>query len=206
MDARFPIFLALLLAALPALAGERPLVQVVAHAGYRAGGSLEDSVTGDDRDLDEGTSVALAFELRYGRGDDGYLQLWYSRQGSGVNDGGGARDVDVEYLHFGGTVPFAESERSQGYLTLGLGATRFSPSGAGASHLTRFSGSLALGVAVPVSERVALRLEARGYLTVVDSDTAIFCRSDDGSSFCRIIASGSTILQGELLAGFAVRF
>ena len=55
--------------------------------GYRAGGGLEDSVSGDNNDLDDGASLALALELRYGKGEDRYLQLWYSRQGSGVNDG-----------------------------------------------------------------------------------------------------------------------
>lgn len=206
IDARFPVFIAALLAAPALLADELPLVQVAVHAGYRAGGGLEDSVTGDDRDLDEATSFALALELRYGKGDDRYLQLWYSRQGSSVDDNGSDRDVDVEYLHLGGTVPFGDSDKAQGYLALGIGATRFLPSAAGASDLTRFSGSLGLGVAMPFSERVALRLEARGYLTVVDSDSAIFCRSDDGSGFCRIIASGSTIFQAEVLAGFAVSF
>jgi len=198
--------MATLLAAPAALADELPLVQVAAHAGYRAGGSLEDSVSGDDRDLDDGASFALALELRYGKGEDRYLQLWYSRQGSGVDDDGGKRKVDVEYLHFGGTVPFGESDRAQGYLAMGIGATCFSPTGAGSRDLTRFSGSLGLGVAMPLSERVALRLEARGYLSLVDSNAAIFCRSDDGSGFCRIIASGSTIFQAELLAGFAVSF
>jgi hypothetical protein len=89
---------------------------------------------------------------------------------------------------------------------LGIGATRFSPSGADATDLTRFSGSLGLGVAMPMSEHLAFRLEARGYLTLVDSDTSIFCRSDNGTGFCRIVASGSTIFQAELLAGFALRF
>jgi len=206
MSGRFPILMVALLAAPAALADQFPQVHVAAHAGYRAGGSLEDTVTGDDRDLRDGASFAIAFELRDGKGEDRYLQLWYARQVSGVDDNGGNRDVDVEYLHFGGTVPFGDSDRAQGYLAMGIGATRFSPTGTGSRDLTRFSGSLGLGVATPLSERVALRLEARGYLTVVDSDSAIFCRSDDGSGFCRIVASGSTIFQAELLAGFAVGF
>ncbi len=206
MDARFAILVGAFFVVAAALADDQPLVQVAAHAGYRAGGGLEDAITGDDRDLDDGSSFALALELRYGKGDDRYLQLWYSRQGSSVDDSIARRDVDIEYLHFGGTVPIGEGDKAQGYFALGIGATRFSPTGAGASDLTRFSGSLGLGVAMPVSEHAALRLEARGYMTLVDTDTSIFCRSDDGSGFCRIIASGSTIFQAELLAGFAVRF
>jgi hypothetical protein len=40
----------------------------------------------------------------------------------------------------------------------------------------------------------------------MDTDSAIFCRSDDGSAFCRITASGSTLFQAEALAGIAIRF
>lgn len=206
MDARIPILVVALLAAPAALAADLPRVQVAVQAGYRAGGSLEDSVSGAERDLDEDGSVALALEWRYGRTDDRFLQLWYSRQESRVDDGSGARGVDVEYLHVGGTVPIGEGDRIHSYLAAGIGATRFSPAGADAHDRTRFSGSLSFGLAVPLAERIDLRLEARGYLTVVDSDTAIFCRVDNGSGFCRIVASGSTIFQGELLAGFAVRF
>lgn len=206
MTARILILLGALLAVMPASADELPFMQLVVHAGYRAGGGLEDSVSGDSNDLDDGASLALALEFRYGRGDDRYLQLWYSRQNSGVDDAGGTRDVDVEYLHFGGTVPIGEHEKAQGYLALGLGATRFSASGADAKALTKLSGSLGLGIAMPVSAHAAFRLEARGYVTLVDSNSSIFCRSDNGTGFCRIIASGSTIVQAEVLAGLAVSF
>jgi hypothetical protein len=206
MNARYALIAGAFLAAPAAPADELPFVQVAAHAGYRVGGSLEDSVSGDDHALDDGASLALALEFRYGRGDDRFLQVWYSRQDSSVNDGLEDHDVDIEYLHFGGTVPIADYGKAQGYLALGLGATRFSASAAGATDRTRFSGSLGLGVSMPVSRHAAFRLEARGYLTVVDSDSAIFCRSDNGSGFCRIVAHGSTIFQAEALAGFAVSF
>jgi hypothetical protein len=206
MTPKILIAIAALVAAPLARADDLPFLQLAAYGGYRVGGSLEDSVSGDAHDLDDGTSLALALEFRYGKGEDRYLQLWYSRQDSSVNDGLADHDVDIEYLHFGGTVPFGDYEKAQAYLALGLGATRFSASGADATDLTKFSGSLGLGIAIPVSERAAFRLETRGYLTLVDSDTSIFCRSNNGSGFCRIISSGSTIFQAEVLAGFAVSF
>lgn len=201
------LLLAASLAVAPAtLAKDLPLVQVALHGGYRGGGGLEDAATGDDRDLEDSESVALALELRFRGGDDRFYQLWYSRQGSSVDDGAARRDVDVEHLHLGGTVPIGAQERVQPYFAAGLGATRFSASGAAAGSRTRLSGSLGIGVAIPLAAHAALRLEARGYLTAMDTDTAIFCRSDDGSAFCRITASGSTLFQAEALAGFAIRF
>ncbi|MGQ0429547.1 MAG: outer membrane beta-barrel protein [Gammaproteobacteria bacterium] len=201
----------LLLAAGLALApaaqsAEQALVQLALHGGYRGGGGFEDLATNEERDLEDAASMAIAFELRFRRGDDRYYQLWYSRQDSSVDDGTMIRAVDVEYLHLGGTIPIGEQERVQPYFAAGLGATRFSASAAGTSDQTRFSGSIAIGVAVPIGLHAALRLEARGYLTAMDTDSAIFCRSDDGSAFCRITASGSTLFQAEALAGFAVRF
>lgn len=189
-----------------ALAEELALVQLALHGGYRAGGSLEDATTGEGRDLQDAESLALAFELRFRKGDPRYYQLWYARQDSSVNDGTVERDVEVEYLHLGGTIPIGEASRVQPYFAAGLGATRFSASGAGAGSSTRFSGSLAVGVAVPLGANAALRLEARGYLTAMDTDSAVFCRSDNGTAFCRITASGSALFQAEALAGIAVRF
>ena len=206
MTRKILIALVALVAAPFARADEQPFLQVVANAGYRIGGNLEDPVSGESRDLDDGAGLALALEFRFGKGEDRYLQLWYSRQGSSVNDGVADHDVDVEYLHFGGTVPIGDLKKAQGYFAMGIGATRFSPSGVGATNVTKLSGSMAAGVSMPLSERVAFRLEARGYLTLVDSDTSIFCRSDNGSGFCRIVANGSTIFQAEALAGFAIRF
>lgn len=200
------IALGLLLVVPATQADELPLFQAALHGGYRIGGSLENVDTGDDADFAEGTSFALALELRYAKGDDRYYQLWYSRQGSEVDDGLERHDVDIEYLHVGGTLPFGGYEHAQPYFAAGLGATRFSSSAVGADDRTHFSGSMAFGLAVPLGKNVALRFEARGYLTLVDADSAIFCRSDLNGGVCRIVASGSSIFQAEGLAGIAVRF
>ena len=113
------IVIAALIAAPLARADGLPFLQIAAYGGYRVGGSLEDSVSGDAHDLDDGTSLALALEFRYGKGDDRYLQLWYSRQGSSVNDGLADHDVDIEYLHIGGTVPFGDYEKAQALFRIG---------------------------------------------------------------------------------------
>jgi hypothetical protein len=185
---------------------ELPLFQAGLHGGYRFGGSLEDEATGDDRDLDDASTFAVALELRYGKGDDRFYQLWYSRQSTEVDDGLTTHDADVEYLHIGGTLPFGGWERAQPYFAAGLGATRFSASGADTDDRTDFSGSAALGLEIPLAKHAAIRLEARGYLTLVDPDTAFFCRSDGGAGVCAIVASGSSFVQFEGLAGILVRF
>ena len=200
------LFVAGLLAAPLAAADELPLFQVGLHGGYRMGGGLEDSDTGEDRDFDDSSSFAIALEMRYGQGDDRFYQLWYSRQATNVDDGVDDFDADIEYLHIGGTLPFGGWEHAQPYFAAGIGATRFSASIPDADDNTRFSGSMAFGLEIPLATHAAIRLEARGYLTAVDTETSFFCRSDDGEGACRIIASGSAIFQGEALAGILVRF
>ena len=195
------IILALLLLGATTVMAQESTFRVAPHAGFRVGGGFEDETTGASRDLEEAASFALALELRHG--PETWWQLWYSRQGSEIIDPAGRLDVDVEYLHVGGTAPINSEGRVQSYVSGGLGATRFSPGASGFDDETRFSFSLGLGLAVPLSPRVALRLEARGYLTVMDSDTAVFCRSDFGDGFCSIYAKGSSLFQVELLAGIA---
>lgn len=204
--ALFALAVAFWLAASAARADETPLFQAGLYGGYRAGGSLEDQATGDDRDLEDGSSIAVSLELQYGKGDDRYYQLWYSRQATEVEDGLETHDADVEYLHIGGTLPFGGWEHAQPYFAAGIGATRFSATGADTDDRTNFSGSAAFGLEIPLAQHAAVRLEARGYLTLVDTDSAFFCRSDNGEGVCGIVASGSTIFQAEALAGILVRF
>ena len=79
------------------------------------------------------------------------------------------------------SLPFGGWEHAQPYFAAGLGATRFSASGADTDDRTDFSGSAALGLEIPLAKHAAIRLEGRGYLTLVDPDTAFFCRSDGGA-------------------------
>jgi opacity protein-like surface antigen len=179
--------------------------QVVPHGGLRLGGGFEDGESGDKRDLEEAASYGVGLELRVNN-EDRWWQLWYSRQGTEVKSPDGAVDVAVEYLHFGGTAPISVEGRVHSYVVGGIGATRLSPAGAGLDDAVKFSASLGLGLRMPLSERVALRLEARGYLTVVDSDTSIFCKVEFGEGGCGFVTRGSSLFQAELSAGIAFGF
>jgi hypothetical protein len=203
---RFPLPLTLTLVLLSPLAqaAEQTVFQVAPFGGFRAGGSLEDAETGASRDIEEAANYGVALELRYGD-ENRWWQLWYSRQGTEIRSPEGVLDVDMEYLHFGGTAPINDEGRVHSYLSAGIGATRLTPGG-GLDDTVEFSGSLGLGLSMPVSEHVAFRVEGRGYLTLVDSDSSIFCSSINGAGACRIIASGSTLFQAEVTAAIVVGF
>jgi len=194
-----------LLLAPMAQSAEQTVFQIVPQAGIRMGGSFEDIDTGASRQIGDAASFGLALEWRVGD-ENRWWQLWYSRQATDVDTPEGPFDVNVEYLHVGGTAPINDEGRVQSYISGGIGATRFSPSGAGLQDATKFSASLGLGLNMPVSQRVAFRVEARGYVTVMQADTAIFCRSDSSGGACGIVAHGKTLLQAELTAAVAFGF
>jgi hypothetical protein len=58
----------------------------------------------------------------------------------------------------------------------------------------------------PLTQHFSLRLEARGYITPLNSDTALFCRSEQGSALCQVRGRGSALFQGDFLAGATYAF
>lgn len=206
------LLLALILLA-PALAlarddAGRPTFEVMPAIGYGLGGSFENSTTDEKVDIEESRVFALSLRMR--RGAEQEWEILYSRQDTDIEGGsasGGTPRValDVEYLQFGGTY-FPTQRDYAPYVVGGLGVTRFKPSGAGLEDSTDFSISLGLGMRFPLGEHVAIRLEGRGYLSFVDTDTAFFCSSGSLGGACLIRASGSTVLQFQALLGLAVAF
>jgi opacity protein-like surface antigen len=188
-----------------AQSADQTVFQVVPQVGFRMGGSFEDVDTGASRQIGDAGSLGLALEWRVAD-ENRWVQLWYSRQATDVGTPEGPFDLSVEHLHVGGTAPIDDEGRVKSYISAGIGATRFSPTGAGLQDSTHFSASLGLGLDIPLSARMALRVEARGYLTVMEADTAIFCRSDSSGGACAIVASGKTLFQAELTAGVAFGF
>lgn len=180
--------------------------EIAGFAGYRAGGDFELEDTGEELDLDEHGSFLISLNLR--RDEVSQYELMYARQETRLQSDTTLGDfaVDVEYLHIGGTLVVNELHLLRPYIIGSLGATRFSPSPADADDDTRFSISLGAGLRVPVSQRFSLRLEARGYLTFVESDSAIFCASGSFGGVCALRSSGSTFLQFDVLAGVAIAF
>ena len=188
---------------LPAAAQQRPDNDVAVYIGYRFGGSFTDVATQDDWEASEGGSYALALGL----GVDGQrqYQLFFSHYSGKLQPSGFLTPVtdiglSITYLHFGGSYFFEPSGKGP-YLSGGIGLTNFHPSQPGYSSETRFSMSIAAGYQLPVSKQVALRLEGRGYGTLINSSSAFLC-----SGGCVVQIQGDTFAQGDLLLGVAVRF
>jgi opacity protein-like surface antigen len=202
--------LALVLAVLllPAAArAERELV-VTPFAGVVMGGSLRNSANDDVLRVDESAGFGVVVDLL--ESPRAYYELVYSFQRSGLEgidtSGWPPRvDLDLHYLHVGGRYEFPR-ERVRPFIAAGLGLTALVPDGAGLGSSTHFSLSLGGGVSLPVSARVALRLEVRGYLTVLSDSTGIFCASSGGQGECAAGTQGDSLGQVEVLAGVSFRW
>jgi len=182
-----------------------PSYEITPFAGFRIGGSFKQSDTGASVDLDDHASFALALGLR--AEEAGQYELFYSRESTVMRSAPAftPASLTVEYLHIGGTLLVDDELRLKPYILGGLGITRFSPPAQGTQD-TQFSLSAGLGLRWPINRHFSVRLEGRGFVTLVDPDTAEFCRSDQAGLLCRIHGHGRTFVQGELLMGAAFAF
>jgi len=134
------------------------------------------------------------------------LELFYSKQQSELKEGNitvppeDLITIDIHYLHLGGTVFLETYQGIQGFLSGGLGMTRFSPSLSGAPAENRPSMSFGVGARWMPVKGVGLRLESRFYGTLFNSNTLIFC-----SGGCQLSVSGDLLTQYAIFAGVVVR-
>jgi hypothetical protein len=183
------------------------------YAAYRDGGSFIDVTTGSSLPIEASGAWAVSLDLGLDPGAGTQLQIYVSRQSSDVDARNATAPtppasplpakfpMTVTYAHVGGTT-FLGRNIGQGlYLAGGIGATLFEPDLDGLANELRASASLALGYQLPLGERLALRFEARGYATLVNSDSALFC-----SGGCVISIKGNTVTQGEVQLGLSFRF
>ena len=177
-------------------------VEITPYAGYTIGGSFDDNNTGATLDVREGGSFGLVLSLP--DTPETQYELFYGFQGTKVTGGGtfGGEtlfDLDIHYLHVGGTYMFT-GETVRPFISGGLGATHLVPHGSGMNPKTCFSLSLGGGARIPISGHVGLRFEGRGFLTILPDTTEIFCVSSGGAA-CRVSVSGDVLGQVLLMAG-----
>lgn len=186
--------LALAFAGAPASAAD---YSITAFAGWRVSTGIDDAVTGEEADIDDSVSFSLAVDRTLDASRT--LQLFYSQQSTTLSAGSPARaafDLKVRHLHFGGTADFGGP-----YVVGGLGVTWLSPGLDGLDDEVRPSMNVGFGYAWPLGTNIALRLEGRAYLTLLNSSGGLFC-----SGGCVVLLKGDGLLQGEAMLGLSARF
>jgi hypothetical protein len=176
-------------------------MSITLFAGYAGSSGVENVTTNSSADMKSAPtySVALGTVLDGSR----ELQLYYSQQSTTLSPGGGAVpfDLKVRYLHVGGTV-FIDRPISQGFYAVGgVGVTQFSPGTSGYGDEVKPSINLGLGYYLPLGDHIALRAEARGYFTIVNSSGGFLC-----SGGCVAVLKSEAVTQYEAKIGLMARF
>ena len=164
---------------------------------------------GDDLDLDNSASYGLIFNAE-AEPNTAY-EIYFGRQSSTFDSGNLFEDrpefdVDISYLHIGGTVDLADKSNATPYLVATIGGTHMSPDDSELDSETFFSFSIGGGVRTNPESRFGLRLEGRFFGTVIDSDNSFVCRSGESGSGCLVRSKGDVLWQFQLMAGAIIRF
>lgn len=206
---RWRIAAALLLAMIPALSARaaRPAfehTQITPFAGYRLGGDFKDGLSRRTLGLDSAAAYGVVVDIPY-RADAQLELLWsHARQGLGRAAVVRTRpfvDLNVDYVHIGGLY-LPRRGRLRPFVTASLGVTYMDPVASGYEPATRFSLAVGAGVKWWWTRHLGLRLEGRGFMTLLDSGGAIFC----GGNGCIARIGGTGLGQLEGTAGLIFAF
>ena len=193
----------------PVIAQEGPFkFELSPFAGYRFGGEFEEE--GSDRTFELNESNAHGIILNIREKSNTQWEVLYARQSTSVDTqlplaNEPIPDLDLEYLHFGGTY-LSGADGTRPFLAATIGLSRFDPEPSGSGTETYFSASIGGGVQLRATRRLGFRLEGRVFTTFVDNDSEILCRSGGATNFCAIRVEGSTFTQWEVRAGLVFRF
>ena len=172
------------------------------YGGYRGGGSfLTDTEPSQSPNLR--SAVAGSVAVDWAVDSVRQVQLFASYQSTHIAASSSTPQVPltVSYLHLGGTNYFEGAIGRGAYVVGGLGATRMSPGLSGLSAEIFPSMNLGLGYQWPIAGPVSLRMELRGYFTLVNSSSRLFC-----SGGCVVAFKGDGFTQVEGLLGLNVAF
>lgn len=194
---------------LPALAeNEPPRFEITPFAGYRLGGTFEDDETGDELKLEDSSSFGMSLNMRAEANTQ--YELTYSHQATDIDvsdvlPGASDLDIDLDYLQIGGTYLW-DGNVARPFLVATIGIAHLDPDASDLDSETYFAFSVGGGWKVFPTRRLGLRLEGRFYGTVLESDSAVFCRSGPEGTGCLLRTSGELLWQWEMFAGVSFRF
>ncbi|HEX9160842.1 MAG TPA: hypothetical protein VF980_03970 [Thermoanaerobaculia bacterium] len=183
--------------------------ELTPFVGYTWGGTIFSDVTDlFNQDVQAATSGNYGLDFGIPIARSGMkLDLMVNRQDTNLTTGGGGlfepdnrvANFHVTYYHGGLTIPFDQSRNATPYFIVSAGVANLDPIIRGVSPSNRFSASAGIGVKVPVSDNMGVRLEGRGYFTSLGGNNPANCfRCTD--------TTGHDFYQGQVNLGFVFSF
>ncbi|MGH8195648.1 MAG: outer membrane beta-barrel protein [Woeseiaceae bacterium] len=189
-----------------------PRFSLTPIGGYTFGGEFEDEAGSVSVEVDDAAHYGLIANFRESANTQ--WEIFYSRQqseadtseattGTPIDDD--VVDLDVQYLHIGGTY-VADGVRARPYLAATVGLTRFDPDPLKFDSENFFSFGIGAGWQMQPTERLGLRLEGRVLGTLLRSDTDLFCETGPDENICVISANSDVYWQLQTTLGVVFRF
>ena len=166
-------------------------VEITPFAGGRFGGTVTESGTNRDLDLDPSASYGLVFDVAL-KQPGAFIEIVLSHQETEAASSRDDVDLSLDSIHVGGLFRW-QDRRVQPFLNGGFGLTIFDADGAEA----HFSATLGTGFRVPLGQRAAFRFDARGIGIFDSGGSGIFCTGG-----CLVSVSVAGTLQGEVAVSF----
>ena len=184
-----------------------PSLEVVPFGGYRLGGSGAAGSASLPVVYDSGGGVSFGalVDVPYGPPKDGlkfevlfsHERSWIEVQGLSLFDPKTRVDVTVDHMMFGGV---QELDTAPGRAFIGglFGLSRFASAG---EYDIRLTIGLSAGAKFFANRHVGLRLDARGYMTIVSLGGTVTC-----SGGCVAVFTVNPAFQADLTAGLIIAF
>lgn len=184
----------------------RETFELSPFVGYRWGGTIfADQSFVFNEDVDVASNPNFGINFAFPLGDSGMkLELMANRQASELETESGLfepnneiADIDVTYLHAGLQFPFARSRNATPYVVVSAGLANLDPQVSGVAAENRFSASAGVGVKLPMSDALSIKIEGRGYYTALEEE--------NDCSFCDYFYN-QDFYQGEVNLGLIFSF
>jgi len=171
--------------------------------GARNGATIDARTTGEPP-ATASASASFGLQVDVGVRPDGWFEAFVDHQRLAFTAKPGtfpatSCDFSVDYLQFGGRYEPGEG-RVRAFVGAAAGLTRYGASPGSVGKSLGLSGSLSGGMTAPLSRRVALRLELRGYATTGASELSVTCGPG-----CLVTYGANAWFQVGARVGLAIR-
>jgi hypothetical protein len=177
-------------------------VEIAPFGGYRLGWGVSNVVGAPVVDDDGGVSFGVVANIQIGRPADGFsFEALFSREQARVKiqptffSPPVTASIEVDHMLIGVQ---QELDNSRAFISALAGLTRYE---AGGDMEIRFTVGLGAGGKFFATRHLGLRLEARGYMTIIDLGGRGVC-----SGGCVFVFNANPVFQVDLTAGVIVAF
>ena len=179
-------------------------VEIAPFAGYRLGWGVSDVGDAPVVDDDGGVSFGIVANIPIGPPADGFkFEVLFSREQARVKiqptffSPPVTANVEVDHMLVG-VQQELDNSRARAFISGLAGFTRYA---AGGDREIRLSVGLGAGGKFFVTRHLGLRLEARGYMTMVDLGGRAVC-----SGGCVLVFNANPVFQADITAGVILAF